>query len=342
MRILVVTQTGYGIGLGSHLSSDGHHINTVVKPAVEVTHISRLLQECTPDIAVFDSNNHVVPAEWVRTRGVRVLGASSWSNLIDTNTDYKKRLISAIGYVYEPDAVGTGAEVSCWFNGQSFISRSIVFNYTRMMPGDVGAYVDSAGYIAYFKVEDSKLVEGVLGPLSKFLRKANHRGCFTVSVVVKGDGSWVVRDISADVCKAFTQSVFENTRKSKSDVVLSVFNESSEPIPYIEPYVCGVMVSVYPYPHSVPSIPVNIVGINHGNLKHLWLMDLRKSDDSWICGDISGCVGYVTARGKDHFEARRRVYRTIENIKVDGLQYRNDIGSDVGERLFELRKHKLI
>ena len=342
MRILVVSQTGFGVGMASFLSSEGHSVGVTIKGNLDVPHITRLIASNVPDVAIFDSNNHVVSAEWIRTRGIRVLGASSWSNLLDTSQDYKNNIIKAIGYEQVKDGdTGTSCIVSCLFNGQSFISKSIVLNYTKMMAGDVGVAVPSAGYIAYFKVEDSKLVKDILEPLGKFLRKANHRGCFSVEVLLENGGRVVVKNISADLTNPFIQAVCENTRRSKSDVLLDVFNETSEPIAYIEPYVCGVMVSVYPYP-SVMNASTEICGVNPLNLKHMWMMDLQKDGDSWISGLLSGCVGYVTARGKDHFEAQRRAYHTIKNIKAEGLQYRNDIGKDVGEKLFELRKLKLI
>lgn len=343
MRILVVSQTGFGIGMVAPLSSEGHLVNVTIRNNLDVPQITHLIQSNIPDIAIFDSSKHVVSAEWVRTRGIRVLGTSSWSTLLQSNPEYKTNIIKAIGYEQPtPSDTGTPVIVSCLFNGHNFISRSIVFNYTRMMAGDVGTDVSSSGFIAYFKVEQSKLVNDILEPLGKFLRKANHRGSFSVKCLVKDDGKVLVSDISADVSSPFIQAVSENTRRTKSDLLLDVFNEVSEPIAYIEPYVCGVMISTYPYPYATPEVPVDIGGLNQFNMKHLWLMDARKEEDSWASGFLTGCVGYVTARGKDHFEAQRRVYHTIDNLKIAGLQYRNDIGKDVGEKLFQLRKLKLI
>ena len=343
MRIMLISQTGFGIGMASFLSSEGHSVGITIKNNLDVPQITRLVADNIPDVAIFDSNEHIVPAEWVRTRGIRVLGVSPWSNLLNTNVGYKDDIIKAIGYEQaKENEEGVSCIVSCLFNGQNFISKSLILNYTKMMAGDVGASVPSSGYISYFKVEDSKLVKDILEPLGKFLRKANHRGCFSVEVVIQDGGRVVVKNISADLTNPFIQVVCENTRRSKSDILLDIFNEASEPIAYIEPYVCGVMVSVYPYPFTTSTTSTEVCGVNPFNLKHLWLMDLQKDGVGWVSGLLGGCVGYVTARGKDHFEAQRRAYHTIKNIKAEGLQYRNDIGKDVGEKLFQLRKLKLI
>ncbi len=343
MRIHIFSQTGFGVGIGSFLSSEGHSVGITIKRSLDVPQITRLVADNVPDVAIFDSNEHLVPAEWVRTRGIRVLGVSPWSNLLNTNSEYKTNVIKAIGYEQaKDDDKGTACIVSCLFNGQNFISKSLVLNYTKMMAGDVGTSVASSGYIAYFKVEESKLVKDTLEPLGKFLRKANHRGCFSVEVIVQDGGKVVIKDISADICNPFIQAVYENTRRSKSDILLDIFNESSEVIPYIEPYVCGVMISAYPYPYAIKDHITQICGVNPFNLKHMWLMDAKKDGDVWTSGILSGCIGYVTARGKDHFEAQRRAYHTIKNLSAKGLQYRVDIGKDAGEKLFELRKLKLL
>jgi len=337
MRLLVVSRTGYGLGVASHLSGEGHSVDVLVGASLPTK-----LPTIPPDIAIFDSHADSVLAKSIRTKGVRVLGVSDWSSILASNQEYRINLIDAIGYKLWKDEPGIDVIVSCWFNGQRFISKSIVFNYDRMMAGDVGTKVDSAGYVACFDVDKSSLVRDVLTPIEKFLRKANHRGCFSISVRITDGPDILVKDISAEFTKPYTQAIYENTRTPKSDVLLSIFNESSQPLKHVEPYVCGVGLSVYPYPQSVPNALVTISGICAANTKHIWSMDIIKEDDVWVSGHLNGCIGYVTARGSSVQEAQRRAYRTISNLKADGLQYRIDIGKNVGEGLFKLRSKHLI
>jgi len=339
--MLVVSATGYGLGIASHLSSEGHQVKTCLQ-IVSTPQISSAIAGDLPDIAVFDNSDQYVPAEWVRMRGVRVLGASTWSNLLESNDDYRKKTIQAIGYKPATNEAGTGATAVGWFNGQRFISKSLVFNYEYLMPNDVGARVVSSGYIACFNVEKSKLVNSVLEPLEKYLRKAGHHGCFSINLLVTDAGDVLVKDVCASINRPYTQAIYENTRRNKSDVLLDIINESSQAIPYVDPYVCGVLLSVYPYPHAAPENPIEILGINQFNLKHMWLMDMQKEADKWYSGSLNGCIGYVTARGTTVQESCRRAYRTISNVKIDGLQYRNDIGKDVNEKLFRLKKLNLL
>jgi phosphoribosylamine-glycine ligase len=336
MRMLLVSQTGYSNGVASFLTSEGH---SVIFQTGEYLTISDLPK---PDVAIFDSASHYPSAEGVRASGVKVIGPTSWTNLISSDISYKKAILNAVGYkIAEANLPGTGAQVIGWFNGQRFISKFVAFNYDRMMSGNVGAKISSAGYVAHFGSDNSPLVKQILNPLERFLRKANHRGCVTVDVICNEKGVFV-KDFNPDFSTPASQAIYENTRRSKSDFLLDLFNESSAYINHIEPYVCGVLVSVYPYPFTTPpSAPVH--GLNNLNIRHMWLMDAFEHDKIWTCGSLSGCLGYVVARGKDLYEAKRRAYRTISGLNIDNIQYRNDIGKDVDDIVFKLHKeYKLL
>lgn len=322
MRLLIVSETGYSSGIASYLFNEGHSVQVLTGVKIPAT-------TSIADISIYDS--HISSAERLRSKGARVLGISKWSNLLENNSDYRDALIKAIGYKQGPRvSTGTDVIVTCWFNGQRVISKYIVFNYTKMMSGDVGASVNSSGYVALFTVDQSRLINEIVGPLEKFLRKANHRGSFSVFTTVTLSGDLLVRNISASGYHPHTQAVFENTRRSKSDVLLDLFNEASKPIPYTEPCVCGVLISTYPYPHAAPEVWCEMEGVNTYNLKHIWKIDMN------------GCFGYIMARGKDHFEAARRAYRTISKLKREDIQYRNDIGKGIGDQIYSLKTKGVI
>jgi phosphoribosylamine-glycine ligase len=344
MRFLTISNTGNGLGIVSHLTHEGHSVQICLQPET-LREVETLFSTNTPDVVFCDSTNHIVPAEWVRVRGIRVLGPTKWSNLLYNNTEYNSQLLTALGVKVTPALTGAGdvkASVCIWFNGNKIISKFLVFNYTKMMAGDVGTDVESSGYVAYFGVDKSKLVNEITTPLEKFLRKANHRGCFSVNLSISDKGEVLGNSVNANANIPYTNALYENTRKNVGDLVLAMFDPSSAPVDAIEPYVVGVMLSVYPYPHAKPTTPLEINGLNSANQKHMWQMDVLKVNDKSVCGQLSGNAGYVTARGKTVQEAQRRVYRTISNLNIEGIQYRNDIGKDATEKFYKLREHKLI
>lgn len=339
MRLLIVSETGHNLGYVSHLEREGHAVETLIG-----TQALGNLPISTCNIAIFDSPNHSTMKEELTKRGVRSLGVSAWGRMIELNPEYRQDLIGAIGYTKPTEKLKPIDDVTvcCWFNGHKFISKFVVFNYTKILAGDLGVDVRSAGYLAHFGVDKSPLVESILTPLERFLRKANHKGCFSVKCKIDKDGAVYVYDIDASLATPYAQAIYENTSTNKGDIILSVIDENSKPIKYLDPWACGIMVSTYPYPYSVPKLPVSIIGINQGNLKHSWFMDLAKRSEQWVCGQLSGCLGYVTARGTSPQESVRRAYRTLSNISMDDMQYRNDIGKGIYNRVSQLHKLNLL
>jgi len=71
-----------------------------------------------------------------------------------------------------------------------------------------------------------------------------------------------------------------------------------------------------------------IYGLNEESLKHIHLYNVSKD----LAGNYyswGGTVLKVCARGRNVKEARRRVYRTLNNIDLEDKQYRTDIGEGI-------------
>lgn len=325
MRVSIISQSGCSLGFAHHLNQEGHTVTTATNSTISYL----------PDMAITDYLDTEL-TEDLRKKGVKVLGCSSWSKLLESNEDYRRATIRALGYSQPNEITGDKVTVACWFNGNKIISKMLVFPYTRLMSADVGVNVECSGYLAYFNVAQSKLVSTILDPLDKYLRKAAHKGCFSVDCRVNKNDI-TVESISGNIDKAYMTALFENSRMSKSDILLKILDESSNAIPSVEPWVCGVLISVAPYPFYHPMELSKIEGFNPFNLKHLWLIDAEREGDVWVCGRKNGMLGYVTARGSSIQEVTRRAYRTIANIHVETIQYRNDIGKDVYQRFDNLK-----
>jgi Phosphoribosylamine-glycine ligase len=335
MRLLLVSNTGFSLGFASMAEFDGHAVTRC-----SVTSSTQALTDNLPDVLIYDDVACAPQADEARNMGVKVMGASQWSNILESNPEYKDNVIKAIGYTKAPaDLKGIEVEVVAWFNGNNFIAKFIAFNQPHILTGNLGIKVLSAGYEAVFGVEKSKLVMDTLDPLEKFLRKAGHRGVFSVSVVVDDKGIPYTRDITANLNRPWTQALYANINKrSSASVLMAMFDATSKPIAYIDKYVCGIMVSTAPYPFSCPVDPIEIRGVNPQNLKHLWQMDMFKKGDDYYSGRISGVIGFSTSRGSTPEEASRRAYRVISNLSIDNIQYRTDIGKGIGEKLLTLQR----
>lgn len=335
MRLLLVSGTGFGLGFGPMAEFDGHAVTRC-----SVSNSTTALSERLPDVLIYDAVECAPQAEEARNKGVKVLGASQWSNILESNPEYKANVIKAIGYKAATETTkGIEVEVVAWFNGNNFIAKFIAFNYPRLLTGNLGVNITSAGYVAVFGTEKSKLVEETLMPLEKFLRKAGHRGVFSVTVIVDDKGVSYIKDVTANLNRPWTQALYANINKRNSaSIMMDMFNENSKPIQYIDKYVAGVLVSIPPFPYTHPEALVEVKGVNPQNIKHIWQMDMFKAADKYYTGRMGGNVGFTTSRGSTPEEAARRAYRVISNISIDNIQYRTDIGKGINEKVFNLTR----
>ena len=361
LRILFISAKGDGLGVATHLSSEGHNVHFVMNkessvgkgvveeqsvvvndltsfnPDITPHVITRLLANHTPDMVMFDSPQYGRTADYVRTCGMRVLGASQWASTIDTNELYEQTIIESMGWNVKPNPKHTDAYVTCWFNGQRYMSFYTSVVYHRFMSGGVGPDLGITGVISNFSSPTRRMNEEILDPLSKVLKKVNHRGCFHIHLKVDDKG-FSVDSITAALDSPLALVLFENSQVHTSDILVRLFDENSHEIRTLDPWAMAVLISVPPYPYASDNRKIVLGGVEPANLKHLWLKDVQTGVTGWTTTGLHGSVGYVTARGTDTNECRRRVYRTIKNLRVPDLQYRNDIGKDTFFLTDALRK----
>lgn len=341
MRFQVVSSDGSGLGIASHLSSEGHAVTlTLISGDHQLG--SGVVDKGDPaasaDILVFDSDEYGERADFIRESGKRVLGASLWSKTLDENSEYVSSMIRALGWNTDKVTKGTHLYVTGWFNGDKYISTYASILYRRFMSSGRGPDVKFTGVLSNFWLSREGLInERILKPLSTVLRKANHRGPFHIHLLVQGD-EFSVLEMNASLNHPLSLLLFENSKLTISNLLLNLLDESSKPIIPLEQWASSVMLTLPPYPYPLDSASVELKGISPGNLKHLWLVDVMKKDDKWFSAGMHGKIGYVTARGSNIVENTRRMYRTLSNLDIPGLQYRDDIGRNTYKILATLKE----
>lgn len=338
MRVLFVSSTNLTLGLAMRVGDEGHDVRYLTEStsgAGLVKPFSRD-EKWIPNIAVYDHNRFGSEADSVRAEGFKVLGPSRWSSMLETDDNYKRQIITSLGWPTDPLASGTHFYISGWFNGACFISTYSSIVYRRFMPGGAGSDLYCTGIVSDFRGLTQKTHDTFITPLERMLKKVNHRGCVHIHACVNGD-SYSVKEIYASFAHPHNFVLYENTNITVSDILLRLFDETSKSIPTIAPWAAGVQVSTPPYPHAAMESSVEIRGIVPQNLKHLWLADVSQQQAKYQTHD-RGLVGYVTARGNDENECIRRMYRTVGNLKIPDMQFRNDVGKSIQSLLQSLRQ----
>lgn len=344
MRVLCVSETGYSLGFASHLSSEGHGVTFLI-PTSEVGNgivdtISSLeaVDDIPSDIVIIDYLHSGKSIDRLRAQGKKVIGPSLWSTTVDSDSEYCKRLIDSIGWDTTKVTNGTNMYLTTWFNGMDFISTYASLLYKRLMPGGAGVDVGYSGVLSNFYQPTERVYNTFLKPLQKVLKRVNHRGCIHLKIVIKGN-DYSIKEMSTSISNPLALSLFENSKLSVGDLILDLFDETSKPVQPLEQWSGALQLSVPPYPYHIEHSPVTLRGIQPENLKHLWLIDVKKMKNVWTTAGLSGRIGYVTARGITTNEVRRRILKTISNLMIPDLQYRNDIGRKIDPMLDELSRN---
>ncbi|KKK71672.1 hypothetical protein LCGC14_2911580, partial [marine sediment metagenome] len=219
-----------------------------------------------------------------------------------------------------------------WWNGRGWIKP---FNHTfeekRFLDGNLGPNTGSMGSVVTVARSPDRLVRGTVKRLESFLKQTAYRGPVDINCIVTKDSLYALEltaRLGYDAIEALAEGLLEPLADVLFETAAGVKKEMDiESLP-----MSAVRVSVPPWPHAAPSaseIGRPLVGLNRGNLKHVYLTDVFKDGDDYKFAGGDGVVYKATANGRSFRESRRRVYRTIGNIGLLDAQYRTDIGERV-------------
>ena len=240
-----------------------------------------------------------------------------------------------------------GVEVSTegWFNGTDWIHP---FNHTfeekRFMEGNLGPNTGCMGNVVLAR-ESNKLTRATVERLKPFLAKINWRGPVDVNCIVNEKGAYAL-EATARFGYDAIEALLEGLRGNVGIFLHDVARGGMVKMDLTEDTMICVRLTVPPYPlEDVKQMEWGepILGINENNINHLWLCNVfvGKEDKFFRVADADGVVLKATARGQKKgadftSQARDRVYRTLENVRLGGKQYRLDIGRRVNADVKQL------
>jgi phosphoribosylamine--glycine ligase len=252
----------------------------------------------------------------------------------------------------------SGVEVSTegWFNGSTFVRP---FNHTfedkRFLAGDLGQNTGCMGNII-IRADSSKLTRATIERTEPFLRMLGYRGPFDINTIVNAEGAWAL-EVTSRMGYDAVEALAEGLDEPFGDFLFDIAMGTKKEMALTHDTMIAVRLSVPPWPMRKPDRSNGgepILGINDDTLLHLFLTDIAKDRGQFVTAGGDGvllkatAIGAVTPpkplnNGKSSrpdytYEARRRVYRTLDKIKVSNKQYRTDIGVRVNEDMAKLKE----
>jgi phosphoribosylamine--glycine ligase len=234
-----------------------------------------------------------------------------------------------------------GIEVSSeiWFNGKEIVNANCTMEEKSLFPAGIGPKCGSQGSVVWIESPLKKLFKEGVGKLVPALKKMGYRGPIDLNTIVTKDKLYGL-EFTARFGYNALFVLLEMYKGKLSDLMYGIASGVQKEMQFRSEFGIGIALGVPPYPLDVePDLykDVLIQGINSSNEKHIWLYDAYKKGDRYLCAGCGGDVGDVTARGDSIGswspirDAKRRVMRTINNLIIPDVMYREDIGDRVQE-----------
>jgi phosphoribosylamine--glycine ligase len=247
---------------------------------------------------------------------------------------------------------GVEFAVSRWMGTEGFIgSPNENFERKKFLAGDVGPNCGEAGTILKY-VDQSSIYEEVLAPLEDSLVKLGHLGDIDVNCIVDKQGkAWPLEFTMRLGWPAF--NIMMALHKGDPVEWMKDACEGEDSLDVSPKIAAGIVIAQPDYPYSKltkkETDGVPIYGVTEENKRYISPQSVKivtmpamegeqlTDRPTWVsAGDY---LAVVTGTGKTVEEACERAYKTVDQLHVPDIIYRDDIGEALDEKIPKLQKH---
>lgn len=264
---------------------------------------------------------------------------NDWAKQVEYNGEYCKNLLRVSGLKPSNGVTGININIEGWYSDQvlRMLSYNIIDN--TLMEAGIGPDVGFMGASVIKGSINSKLYAQTLKQIEYAISKVSYNGPVSMYCTIYDDEVYI-KSILARINQATIYVLLDMLKEDDSFILDNIHTNLLPDVSFLSNYGVGFLLAVPPFPYSFDySIFVKVNGINNSNIKHIWLHELLGDEVE----TYDGVIGVVTARGDtvDNWnpirDARRRIFRTINNLHIPNLMYRRDIGVEAQTTLDKLK-----
>ncbi|WP_243290976.1 phosphoribosylamine--glycine ligase [Bacillus sp. FJAT-47783] len=264
--------------------------------------------------------------------GKGVVVAETKEEAIETLRDYlqhDKFGKASSSVVVEEFLLGEEFSLMAFVHGEKVYPMVIAQDHKRAYEGDKGPNTGGMGaYSPVPQIPDSiveKSIETILKPAARALKNENRSftGILYAGLMITNQGPKVI-EFNARFGDPETQVVLPRLKSDLVDILIKMLKEEQVELEWSDEAVMGVVVASEGYPGDYKK------GTPLGNLEplqdhHLIFHAGTKKENGQYVSD-GGRVYLVASYGKSLKEAQQEVYKQLEQVPMDGLFFRKDIG----------------
>jgi phosphoribosylamine--glycine ligase len=226
-------------------------------------------------------------------------------------------------------AGGVEVAVGAFFNGKDFIYPICVnFEHKKLFPGDIGPYTGEMGTLVYWSGPNT-IFRTTLEKIKDDIAKSGYVGYIDINCIANARGIYPLEVTSRFGYPTISIQAEGILTEAGEYLYLLAKGENFE-LKTKKGFQIGVVCAVPPFPYSDQSEmdiykDLSII-FKKPNLDGVHLGDVKLIDNNWRIAGNTGYALVVTGSGITVDDARRQVYSRLENILLQNMFYRTDIG----------------
>lgn len=224
---------------------------------------------------------------------------------------------------------GVEIAVGAFFNGTDFVTPiNINFEHKKLFPGDIGPQTGEMGTLMFWS-DPNKFFTGTLGRMQQKLAASGYRGYVDINCIANARGVYPL-EFTTRFGYPTISIQMEGVLSRWSDVLAALGRGEAFDFKTKRGFQVGVVVAAPPFPFYDQNLfaiykDTSVLfkkplydGIHLGGVKFV--------DGDWRIAGESCYVLVVTGSNTTVDGARQQAYRRIDNIMLQNMFYRTDIG----------------
>ncbi len=238
-------------------------------------------------------------------------------------------------------AAGVEIAVGAFFNGKEFITPiNINFEHKKLFPGDIGPPTPEMGTLMFW-AEPNGFFRATLEKMLPKLQESGYVGYIDINCIANAKGIYPL-----EFTTRFGYPTISIQMEGINSPIGEFFNALAKGEPYTlrtkKGFQLGVVVAVPPFPYVDDKMfqvykDTSILFKRPNSMDGIHLGDVKLVDNDWKLAGKSCYALVVTGANATVEHARANAYRRIDNIMLQNMFYRTDIGLKWGHESDKLQ-----
>lgn len=226
-------------------------------------------------------------------------------------------------------ASGVEIAVSAFFNGQEFILPiNINFEHKKLFPGDIGPFTGEMGTLMYW-CGPNTIFRATLERIRDDIREAGYVGYIDINCIANSRGIYPLEFTCRFGYPTISVQI-EGVLSDWGEFLQAIANHQAYELKTKRGFQIGVVCAVPPFPYDDPSemdiYRDSSILFKKENTDGIHLGDVKLTENDWRITGNSGYALVCTGHGVTVEDARKQAYSRIDNIMLQNMFYRTDIG----------------